>query len=120
MKDCRQFYIDRKWVNPIRAHDFPVVNPATEEQIATISLGTAEDVDKAVTAARKAFESYSETSPEERGTLLRRIVEVYQSKLEEMAQTISQEMGAPIWLARAAQAPAALAHFVEMQKVLES
>ena len=59
MKDCRQFYIDGKWVNPIQAHDFPVFNPATEAQIATISLGTAADVDKAVAAAKAAFASYS-------------------------------------------------------------
>jgi aldehyde dehydrogenase (NAD+) len=120
MKDCRKFYIDGKWVAPVRHHDFPVQNPATEETIATISLGTAEDVDKAATAARKAFTSYSETSREERLALLQRIIEVYQSKYEEMAETISQEMGAPIWLARAAQAAAGLGHFFEMAKVLGS
>lgn len=118
MKDCRQFYIDGKWVNPTQAHDCAVINPATEEQIATISLGTAADVDKAVTAARKAFESYSETTPEERLKLLQRIIEVYRSKYEEMAETISQEMGAPIRLSRAAQAAAGLGHFSEVVKVL--
>ena len=66
MKDCRQFYIDGKWVNPARAHDFEVINPATEEPIATISLGSAADVDKAVAAAKKAFEAYSETTVETR------------------------------------------------------
>src|SRR5574340_1007733 len=96
MKDCRQFYIDGKWVAPTKAHDFPVINPATEEPIATISLGTAADVDKAVAAAKKAFASYAESSREERLALLQRIIEVYQSKYEEMAQTISQEMGAPL------------------------
>jgi aldehyde dehydrogenase (NAD+) len=118
MKECRQFYIDGKWVAPTRVHDFPVLNPATEERIAVISLGNAEDVDKAVAAARRAFESYSETSREERLALLQRIIEVYQSKYEEMAETISQEMGAPLWLARAAQAAAGLGHFFEMAKVL--
>src|SRR5271166_6175292 len=58
MKDCRQFYIDGKWVNPAKAHDFPVINPANEQPIATISLGAPADVDKAVAAARKAFSSY--------------------------------------------------------------
>ncbi len=120
MKDCRQFYIDGKWVAPAKIHDFPVVNPATEEPIATISLGTAADVDKAVAAARRAFESYSETGPAERLALLQRIIEVYQSKYEEMAETISQEMGAPMWLARAAQAAAGLGHFLEMANVLGS
>ncbi len=120
MKDCRQFYIDGKWTHPTQPHDFPVINPATEEQIAVISLGNAADVDKAVSAARRAFETYSDTTPEERLALLQRIIEVYRSKLEEMAETISQEMGAPIWLSRAAQATAGLAHFVEIVKVLGS
>ena len=62
MKDCRQFYIDGKWVAPVAARDFPVTNPATEEQIATISLGGVADVEKAVAAAKRAFEMYSETS----------------------------------------------------------
>src|SRR5580693_2363338 len=119
MKDCRQFYIDGKWVDPTEAHDFSVVNPATEEPIATISLGGAGDVDRAVFAAKRAFESYSETSPEERLKLLRRISEVYQSKIDEMADTISQEMGAPSSLARKAQAPAGLGHLFEIVKVLE-
>ena len=60
MKDCRQFYIDGKWVSPTKAHDFQVINPANEQPIATISLGTPADVDKAVAAARKAFDSFSE------------------------------------------------------------
>jgi aldehyde dehydrogenase (NAD+) len=119
MKDCRQFYVDGKWVDPTRSHDFSVINPATEEPIATISLGGAIDVDHAVAAAKRAFESYSETTPEERLNLLRRIIEIYQSKIDEMADTISQEMGAPSSLARKAQAPAGLAHLLETVKVLE-
>jgi aldehyde dehydrogenase (NAD+) len=119
MKDCRQFYMDGKWVDPTEAHDFSVINPANEEPIATISLGGSADVDRAVFAAKRAFESYSETSPEERLKLLRRISEVYQSKIDEMADTISQEMGAPSSLARKAQAPAGLAHLLEIVKVLE-
>src|SRR6202158_5506282 len=111
MKDCRQFYIDGKWIAPTSAHDFAVVNPATEEKIATISLGAAADVDKAVAADKRAFESYSERSPDERLALLQRIIEVYQAKYEEMAETISQEMGAPMWLSRAAPAAAGLGHF---------
>jgi aldehyde dehydrogenase (NAD+) len=120
MKDCRQFYIDGKWVSPTQAHDFPVINPATEQEIAIISLGTAADVNKAVAAAKRAFESYAETTPDERLALLQRIIDVYQSRYDEMVETISQEMGAPAWLARAAQARAGLGHFSEMQKVLGS
>ncbi len=119
MKDCRKFYIDGKWIDPAKAHDFPVVNPANEQPIATISLGSAADVDRAAAAAKRAFESYSETSLQERLNLLRRIIEVYQSKMEEMAAAISQEMGAPTSLSRKAQAPAGLAHLLETVKVLE-
>src|SRR5271163_2286060 len=118
MKDCRQFYIDGEWVEPAVAHDFPVINPGTEEQVATISLGTTADVDRAVSAAKRAFESYSETTVEQRLALLQRIIAVYQSHMDEMAETISQEMGAPSWLAKAAQAPAGLAHFLEIVNVL--
>jgi aldehyde dehydrogenase (NAD+) len=119
MKNCRQFYIDGKWIDPVEIHDFTVLNPANEEPIATISLGSAKDIDRAVAAAKCAFESYSQTTVEERLALLRQIVEVYQSKMQEMAQTISEEMGAPISLARKAQAPAGLAHLLETVKVLE-
>jgi aldehyde dehydrogenase (NAD+) len=118
MKDCRQFYIDGKWVAPTKANDLAVTNPATEETIATISLGSEADVDKAVAAARRAFETYSETSVQERLDLLQRIIGVYQSKYDEMVETISQEMGAPMWLSRAAQAAAGMGHFFEMTKVL--
>jgi len=119
MRDCRQFYIDGKWVGPTTARDFEVINPATEQPIATISLGSAADVDNAVAAAKKAFETYSETAVEERLTILRRIVEVYKARSEQMATTISQEMGCPISLSRAAQAPAGLGHLLEVVKVLE-
>src|SRR5277367_2451510 len=119
MKNCRQFYIDGKWVDPVIVHDFSVINPATEEPIATISLGTAADVDRAVAAAKRAFASYSETTVPERLALLQRIIAVYQTHMDEMAETISQEMGAPFWLAKAAQAPAGLAHFAEIVKVLD-
>src|SRR5271166_5432502 len=118
MRDCRKFYIDGKWVEPVESNNFAVINPSNEEPLATISLGSTADVDKAVAAAKRAFESYSETSVEERLELLRRIIDIYKSKIEEMAQTISQEMGAPISLARKAQAPAGLAHLLEIVNVL--
>src|SRR6266403_3679114 len=120
MKDCRQFYIDGAWAHPAGVDEFPVINPATEERIGTISLGTARDVDKAVSAAKRAFASYSETGPESRVALLQRIIQVYESRVEDLAQTISREMGAPIWLSRAAQAPVGLRHLSEMVNVLGS
>ena len=119
MKDARQFYIDGKWVAPAQPHDFPVINPATEEQIATISLGSAADVDRAVAAAKRAFDSFSETTVEQRRELLQRIVAVYKAKSQEMAQAISSEMGAPLAFAKAAQVGAGLAHFLEVLRVLD-
>ena len=119
MRDCRQFYIDGKWINPSAARDWEIINPATEEPIATISLGSAADVDKAVAAATRAFESYSQTSVEKRIALLKRVIEVYTAKSDEMAQTISLEMGCPLSLSRAAQTAAGLGHLFEIVKVLE-
>ncbi len=119
MKDCRQFYIDGKWASPAKTRDFEVIDPANEEPLATISLGGTADVDRAVAAAKAAFESYSETTVKDRLALLARIIEIYQSRMDELAETISSEMGAPISLSRAAQAPAGLAHLLEIAKVLE-
>ncbi len=119
MKDCRQFYINGEWVSPTKACDYTVVNPANEEPIAIISLGSAADVDKAISAAKQAFESFAETTPDERLKFLKQIIEVYRSKLDQMAETISQEMGAPISLSRAAQAPVGLSHLSEIVKVLQ-
>jgi aldehyde dehydrogenase (NAD+) len=116
--DSRQFYIDGKWVAPTAARDFRVVNPANEEVMATIALGSAADVDKAVAAASAAFEAYSQTTVETRVTLLQRIIEVYKKRSEEMVAAISQEMGAPLAFARAAQVPAGLAHLAEIVNVL--
>jgi aldehyde dehydrogenase (NAD+) len=118
MKDCRQFYIDGQWISPTKVYDFPVINPATEQPIGTISMGGRTDVDKAVAAAKRAFLSYSETTVDQRLAFLERIIALYQSRMDEMAETISEEMGAPIGLSRAAQAPAGLAHFLEIVKVL--
>lgn len=120
MTDHRKFYIDGKWVDPLKCSDFSVVNPTTEEHISSISLGSRADVDMAVSAAKKAFPAWSETSRDQRLLLLRRIVEIYQAKSQEMAATISREMGSPISLARKAQVPAGSAHFTEAARVLET
>lgn len=120
MTDHREFYIDGKWVSPLKCSDFAVVNPATEEPVASISLGSAADVDMAVSAAKKAFAAWSETSRSERLALLQRIIEIYQAKNQDMAAIISREMGAPISLARKAQVPAGLAHLAEAARVLET
>jgi aldehyde dehydrogenase (NAD+) len=119
MKDCRKFYIDGAWVEPKSKNDFPVTNPATEEKAGVISLGAAADVDAAVAAARRAFETFSTTSREDRLALLTKIIEVYTRHSEAMAETITLEMGAPMWLSKAAQAAAPLAHLYTMLQVLK-
>src|SRR5262245_32157404 len=119
MKECLKFYINGEWVAPVTPKTMDVINPATEEPIGRISLGSAADVDKAVAAARAAFETFGRTSREERIALLERVIAAYASRLDEIAETISLEMGAPMWLAKAAQAPAGLAHFMQALEVLK-
>ena len=120
MSQSRQFYIDGAWVDPVSPKDLPVLSPATEEPIGTISLGGKADVDKAVAAARRAFPSFSETSREGRLALLGKISEAYQARYGEMAETISREMGAPLWLSKAAQAAAPLGHLAAAMEVLKN
>src|SRR6185437_13901660 len=83
MVNRMQFYIDGAWVDPVVKKSTPVVNPATEEAMYEIALGSKADVDKAVAAARRAFETYSQTSREERVALLAKIVEVYKTRMKE-------------------------------------
>ncbi len=118
MESREHFYIDGRWVQPEAGQSHQVINPATEEPVATIRLGDAADVDRAVAAARRAFAGFSETSREERLAWLDRIAEIYEARLEDMAQAITLEMGAPITLSRKAQASAGLGHFRRMRDVL--
>jgi len=104
------FYIDGAWRAPVEAKSIEVINPANEKPYAVISAGSAKDIDVAVAAARKAFPSWSETSAAERIGYIRRLVEIYEARLDEMAKAISLEMGAPITLARESQAAAGLSH----------
>ena len=120
MQERLQFYIGGRWVDPSEPRTLDVLNPANEEVIGRIALGGAKDVDLAVAAARDAFESWSRTTREERLALLERIATAYQARYEELAQTISREMGAPIWLARAAQAATGIMHLRQTIEVLKS
>ncbi|TPQ37986.1 aldehyde dehydrogenase family protein [Cupriavidus pinatubonensis] len=104
------FYINGEWVAPTRLELANIVNPATEATIGQVAMGNAEDVARAVGAARLAFPGWSETSREFRIALLERIIACYEARLEDLAAAVSQEMGAPISLARNAQAPAGLGH----------
>jgi len=115
-----KFYINGQWVNPVVARTLDVINPSTEAAVAQISLGSPADVDAAVAAARHAFESYSQTSREERLALLEKVLQVYKTRLEDIAQAISQEMGAPIRLARNAQAAMGVAHLAQTIQVLKN
>jgi aldehyde dehydrogenase (NAD+) len=102
MKSYLKQYIDGAWVASDGGTRREVINPATETACSEITLGSAADVDKAVKAARKAFESYSRTSVEERVALLEKIVAEYKARAGDIAEAISQEMGCPISVARTA------------------
>ena len=120
MKECMQFYINGEWVDPVDPKSLDVINPATEEVIGKIAMGNSQDVDKAVAAAKEAFESFSQTTKEERLALMGKILEVYQSRYDEIAETISSEMGAPLWLSKAAQAATGAGHFGTFIEVLKN
>ena len=110
MLEKRNFYINGAWVAPAAANDFAVIDPSTEEQCATISLGDQTDTDAAVNAARAAFDSWSQTSKEERTALIEKLAAIYDARQEEMAQAMSMEMGAPILLSRQQQVGAGSWH----------
>jgi aldehyde dehydrogenase (NAD+) len=120
MRDHLNFYINGEWVAPAVPRTHEVINPATEEPVARISLGSKADVDRAVAAARAAFPAFAATSAEERADLIDRICAVYQRRMGEIAAVISEEMGAPMWLAKSAQAGSGLGHFLTAAKYLRT
>jgi aldehyde dehydrogenase (NAD+) len=114
-----QFYIDGQWVDPVEPRTLDVVNPATESVYGRISIGSAADVDKAVAAASRAFETFSQTTREERIALLRAILDVFERRSDEVAEAIMDEMGAPWGLAKYAQAASGTQHIGAAIKALE-
>ena len=120
MLDKRQFFIDGRWVAPAVAHDLEVIDPATETACAVISLGSAADTDAAVAAARAAFPTWRDTPVDERLARLEALARVYTERADEMAAAISQEMGAPISLAKAAQAAAGAGHIKTFIRTLRN
>jgi aldehyde dehydrogenase (NAD+) len=120
MREYKQFYINGKWVDPTIPHDFDVINPATEEVCAHISLGSEADVNKAVAAAKTAFESFSRTSRQERIELLESCIAVYKKYYADIANAIREEMGAPQSLAMGGQAYCGQGHLEEALKVLRT
>ena len=119
MQKRLKFYIDGKWVDPAIPKSLDVINPATEEPIGQISLGSKADVDLAVKAAKRAFETYSRTTRDERLALLQKVLDVYQRRYGEFVETISLEMGAPLALSKAAQAATGVAHLMQTMKILK-
>ncbi len=122
MQNLTKFYIGGRWVEPMSSATLPVMNPATEAQIGTVAMGNAADVDRAVAAAKAAFEGFSATSKQVRLDLLYRLKAVTERRFEDLAQAMRMEMGAPITMARAAQADAAIGHlqgFIDALEELE-
>ncbi|CUK07397.1 3-succinoylsemialdehyde-pyridine dehydrogenase [Ruegeria denitrificans] len=110
MIEKRDFYINGQWVAPSAANDFYVINPSTEEPCAVISLGGQAETDAAVAAAKAALPGWMATPVAERIALMEKLVEVYQTRSEDLAQAMSLEMGAPLDMSRSSQAGAGIYH----------
>ncbi|HVJ52039.1 MAG TPA: aldehyde dehydrogenase family protein [Aliidongia sp.] len=115
-----QFYIDGAWVDPVTPHTIDVIDPSTEEAFTRISAGSKADVDRAAAAARAAFPAFSQTSKAERLALLKRVLEAYKARYDDVAAALSREMGAPAKLAQTSQAGMGVAHLTKMIETLES
>src|SRR6187549_2473235 len=120
MVDSTHFYINGKWTPPAVENVRNVENPATEQVIAQISLGRQADVDRAVAAARAAFDSFAQSTPAERIALLERIVVEFNRRAPALASAVTAEMGAPAWLARDAHVPLGAVHFTQAIEVLKN
>jgi aldehyde dehydrogenase (NAD+) len=118
MRNYQHFYVDGEWVDPIESRPFDLINPATEERFATVSLGGVADVDRAVAAARKAFRTFSRMPRAERSELLRSIISVYEQRQPEIMAALTEEMGAPASMK--AHTQTGLAAFRQSAKVLET
>ncbi|MFZ2870146.1 aldehyde dehydrogenase family protein [Zavarzinia sp.] len=119
MSNHLKFYIDGAFVDPLVPATLDVINPATEEAYTKISVGTAADVDRAVAAARAAFPAFAKTPKAERLAMLKRILEIYNERYEDIAQAVTQEMGAPLSFARGAQAWAGQVHMEATIQAME-
>ncbi|MET3552614.1 aldehyde dehydrogenase family protein [Burkholderia sp. 567] len=120
MRTSQQSYIAGQWVDPVDARAIDVIDPATARPYARLAIGGPADVDRAVSAAKHAFDTYSRWTVDERVALLRRVLEIYQRRYDEVAHAISQEMGAPIAFARAMQAAVGTAHLEQTIRALQA
>ena len=112
MRNNLQLYIDGTWVQPKSTTVIDVINPADETVVGQVALGDASDVDDAVSAARRALETYSLTSIEERISLFDRIIAAYDKRASDLALAVTDEMGAPQWLSEQLQVTVGVAHFL--------
>ena len=119
MIDKRKFYINGKWVDPIKPCDFPVIDPSTEEEYALISLGGKEDVDYAVNSAKRAFLSWSRVDKKIKINLLENLLSIYKSRWDEITETMSKEMGAPLDWSSSAQTSSGYDHIKDFIKRLK-
>ncbi len=120
MREMLQFYIDGQWVDPVLANPLAVINPATEEVCGHISMGSVEDVNKAVAAAKRAAPGFALTTREERVELLQSILDIFTRRHDEVATAIMEEMGAPWPLAKYAQAASGTQHIAATIEVLKT
>ena len=119
MKDKLQFYINGAWVESDSSERIEVINPANEEIVGHVTAGTAADIDKAVQAASEAFKTYQDTSKDDRIELLNNIITEYENRYDDFVQTITEEMGAPIWLSEKAQASTGIKNLHETLDALK-
>ena len=119
MKDKLQFYINGAWVESDSSEKIEVINPANEELVGHVSAGTKSDIDKAVKAANQAFTTYQHTSKDDRIELLNNVISEYENRYDDFVQTITEEMGAPIWLSEKAQASTGIKNLHETLDALQ-
>ena len=119
MKDKLQFYINGAWVESDSSEKIEVINPANEELVGHVSAGTKNDIDKAVKAANQAFTTYQHTSKDDRIELLNSVIAEYENRYDDFVQTITEEMGAPIWLSEKAQASTGIKNLHETLDALQ-
>ena len=119
MLDKKKFYINGEWVDPKSPNNFEVINPSTEEVCAVINLGSSDDTNSAVKAAKNAFETWKETSKEERLLLLEKLLKIYKARWDDMTDAITTELGCPKDWCSANQTSSGAGHIEDFIKRLK-